>query len=512
MQGQNYVFGQNWQGKSSVVDAIGFALFGVELFPKKVAGTAVKADHLVNERSTSGRVDLTFELDGAEYLLTRHLPNREVVLKKNGESIASGIRTVNEKLVALLGIDSKLFQNIFFSDQDELRKSLDFSPEERRVFVERLLGVEEWKERVESLRDTRKRLGSFLEDLTSGRLGVFLSHVENLETQVRDRAEELRDLDRSIKAIAKTTPKSVRELRHNEREADQAIASRQHEQTQLETERDLQEKLRDALKRGKCPTCTQAIAPSLRKSRLAQLGESIRQIQRRLSQIEREIAKQYRALDDEDFEGVQEQFAELSELKGRRDEMSKQLVSDDAQLKKLRQQAKTFGKKPKQVEETKAEIEFLTHLESAIQEFRAVLRGRLARQLAVASNDFLARFHDGDNDAAVQMDDELNVGVKLHGRDVPIFNLSGAAKDILALALRYGLLRVAARRIDFFVLDEPTRHMDSSNCQRLKLMFNDLLDRQLIVVTINSEFSDATGRHFRVEKDESLHSVIAETW
>jgi len=50
----------------------------------------------------------------------------------------------------------------FFSDQDELRKSLEFSPEERRVFIERLLGVEEWKDRVDSLRETRRRLEGFL--------------------------------------------------------------------------------------------------------------------------------------------------------------------------------------------------------------------------------------------------------------------------------------------------------------------------------------------------------------
>ncbi len=512
MPGQNYVFGQNWQGKSSVVDAIGFALFGVDLFPKKMAGTAVKADHLMNERSTSGRVDLTFELDGAEYALTRHLLNRHVELKKNRESIASGIRTVNEKLVSLLGIDAKLFQNIFFSDQDELRKSLDFSPEERRVFIERLLGVEEWKNRIESLRDTRKRLGSFLDDLTSGRLGVFLSHVEDLHTQIEDKTNELRELEASIKTLAKRTPKDLRELRRDERKAEQAVADRQHEETKLLATLDLEEKLREGLKRGKCPTCTQVIPPPLRKSRLAQLGASIRQIERRLGQIQRDIAKQERALEDEDFGEAQEQFVELSELKARRAEMANQLASDDAQLKRLRQQAKAFGKKPKQVEDTKAEIEFLTQLESAIQEFRRVLRGRLVRQLTLASNDFLARFHDGDNDSSVQIDDELNVGVKLHGHDVPIFNLSGAAKDILALAMRYGLLRVAARGIDFLVLDEPTRHMDTQNCQRLKLMFNDLLDRQLIVVTINSEFSDATGRHFRVAKDDSLHSVIAETW
>ncbi len=130
----------------------------------------------------------------------------------------------------------------------------------------------------------------------------------------------------------------------------------------------------------------------------------------------------------------------------------------------------------------------------------------------IGTNDFLARFHDGDNDSIVKIDEELNIAVELHGRQVPIFNMSGAAKDILALALRYGLLRVAAGGISFFVLDEPTRHMDISNCRKLKGLFNDLLDCQLIVVTVNSEFSDASGRHFRVAKDESLHSVITESW
>ena len=74
------------------------------------------------------------------------------------------------------------------------------------------------------------------------------------------------------------------------------------------------------------------------------------------------------------------------------------------------------------------------------------------------------------------------------------------------------LLRVAAGGISFFILDEPTRHMDPSNCLKLKGLFNDLLDCQLIVVTVNSEFSDAAGRHFRVTKDRLFHSVIAESW
>jgi DNA repair protein SbcC/Rad50 len=161
LPGQNYIFGQNWQGKSSIVDAIGFALFGLDVFPKKVAGTTVRADHLVNEDSRKARVQLDFVFNDESYSIERILPGRQVTLKYGDDVAATGTKTVNEKLNSLLGVDVKLFQNIFYSDQDELRKSLEFSPEERRVFIERLLGVQEWKERIDLLRSARRSLDSF---------------------------------------------------------------------------------------------------------------------------------------------------------------------------------------------------------------------------------------------------------------------------------------------------------------------------------------------------------------
>ena len=495
-----------------MVDAIGFALFGVDIFPKKVAGTAVSSDHLVNEGSKRGSVELRFDHDGCEYSLYRSLPGRRVSLKKADQEVAVGIRTVAEKLLSLLGVDVKLFQNIFFSDQDELRKSLDFSPEERRVFIERLLGVEEWKQRIESLRATRRSLEGFLEDLTSGRLGAFLTHLEEMEEEVASKQEELSELQSSIRAAKQNAPKDVQELRSAEGRSQYAVGLLQHKQLQIETNLKNEERMRDGVRKGRCPTCTQKIPPALRTSRLNILKRSLGEMNKQLAKIKRDLEKAEAALEKGGYDESYDAFVDLKELKATFTATAKGMLTDERRLKRLRNQARTFGKKPEQVERTKAEITFLTKLEEAIQQFRKSLRGRLVRHLALGTNDLLARFHDGDNDSAVKMDDDLNIAVKLHGRDVPIFNLSGAAKDILALALRYGLLRVAAGGINFLVLDEPTRHMDTSNCQRLKALFNDLFDRQLIVVTVNSEFSDATGRHFRVMKDDSLRSVVAESW
>jgi DNA repair exonuclease SbcCD ATPase subunit len=512
LPGQNYIFGQNWQGKSSIVDAIGFALFGLDVFPRKIAGTPVSADHLVNEGSRRARVQLDFVLNETSYSIERTLPGRQVTLKTGHEVAATGAKTVAEKLNSLLGVDVKLFQNIFYSDQDDLRKSLEFSPEERRVFIERLLGVQEWKEKIDLLRQAKRSLESFLEDLTAGRLGAFLSHVEELQYDVEKQQTEIRDLQQSMRELGRTAPSDMSALRAAEKRSQGAIARLQHHELELNTKLAIEEHLSRGVRKGRCPTCTQLIPPPLRVSRLKALSQTIRAFRAKLTTIGRDLQKLEAKFFDTNYDQSYDNVADLREAKARYEAARNQLTKDEDRLTKLRLQAKTFGKKPQQVDRTKAEITFLERLENAIQEFRRVLRKRLVKQLMIGTNDLLARFHDGDNDSVVRIDEDLNIAVELHGREVPIFNLSGAAKDILALALRYGLLRVAAGGISFFILDEPTRHMDPSNCLKLKGLFNDLLDCQLIVVTVNSEFSDAAGRHFMVAKDEAFHSVIAESW
>jgi DNA repair exonuclease SbcCD ATPase subunit len=512
LPGQNYIFGRNWQGKSSIVDAIGFALFGLAVFPRKIAGTPVSADHLVNEGSRRARVQLDFVLNEDSYSIERTLPGRQVTLKTADEVAATGAKTVAEKLNSLLGVDVKLFQNIFYSDQDDLRKSLEFSPEERRVFIERLLGVQEWKEKIDLLRSAKRSLESFLEDLTAGRLGAFLSHVEELQYDVEKQQTEIRDLQQSMRELGRTAPSDMGALRAAEKRSQGAIARLQHHELELNTKLAIEEHLSRGVRKGRCPTCTQLIPPPLRVSRLKALSQTIRAFRVTLTKIGRDLQKLEAKFFDTNYDQSYDNVADLREAKATYEAARNQLTKDEERLTKLRLQAKTFGKKPQQVDRTKAEIAFLERLENAIQEFRRLLRKRLVKQLMIGTNDLLARFHDGDNDSVVRIDEDLNIAVELHGREVPIFNLSGAAKDILALALRYGLLRVAAGGISFFILDEPTRHMDPSNCLRLKGLFNDLLDCQLIVVTVKSEFSDAAGRHFMVAKDEAFHSVIAELW
>jgi DNA repair exonuclease SbcCD ATPase subunit len=159
------------------------------------------------------------------------------------------------------------------------------------------------------------------------------------------------------------------------------------------------------------------------------LSQTIRAFRAELTKIGRALQKLEMQFSNADFDQSYEDVADMREAKATYEAAQQQLTKDESRLKKLRLQAKTFGKKPQQVDRTKAEIAFLERLENAIQDFRRLLRKRLVKQLMIGTNDLLARFHDGDNDSVVKIDEELNIAVQLHGSEVPIFNLSGAAKE-----------------------------------------------------------------------------------
>jgi DNA repair protein SbcC/Rad50 len=505
---QNYIFGGNWQGKSSIVDAIGFAFFGAEVFPRKMAGASIKAEHLLNERASRGAVELTFTAGDKEYVLHRSIPPKVVTLSSDRKRIASGTRNVGEQLRDRFGIDAKLFQNVFYADQDELRKSLEFSPEQRRLFIERLLGLEVWADRADGIRRTYKQLEEFHDELVSGKLGVLLSDLDALSSQISEDKEELKDLNESIAEAKKNLPRNISTLRQQEKSVADDINAQTVETTKVEHEIQHIHELVESLARGNCPTCTQPVPPKLKRSRLATLKASLKELKSGLRAATRELENLQEAYDSVDYEDAFERSGDLKELRGQQKQLEKSLRQSVERERKLRAQAKIFGKKPQQVEKTKAELAFLQRLENVIHEYRRELRGRVVQQLEQAMNEFLTRFHDGDHDVFVILDADLAVTTRLHGREVPIFNLSGAAKDILALALRYGLLRIAARHIDFIVLDEPTRHMDAANSRRLKDAFDDLAGHQLIVVTVHQEFTMARGRHFTIRKDDRLFSTV----
>src|SRR2546430_4541128 len=508
---QNYIFGKNWQGKSSIVDAISFALFGRRSFPSRIAGSPVKAEHIVREGAKEGFVELRFEHDGKSYVLRRSCPRESVSLTCDGRRVGESATTVSEYLTELLGVDKELFANVFHSEQDALRRILEVTPEDRKAFVEAILGFDYLNDVKMSAKHAGDSLLKWLDGFTSGNVKTILDMSRQLEKRVDTVSDRIKELAELVSKY-KNAPKMSDEARERAVKATTKVHKALEDLTSVKTRKVFYTQLLSGVSTGICPTCKQPVTGSAKthaehelKHVITDIETKIREADLEFKRFELDLAKA-----NSDMDKSQDDETTLEGYTSERDTLKDQLDQDKAQLEDLKKQIVAYENKDEVIKSINEETAFLEDLQIAIDEFRTNLRKLMVSDLENAANFLLAKFSDGDFDAQLKITDDFGFQILLHGRQVPVFNLSGAARDILAIAIRYALYRIASKEVNFMLLDEPTHHFDQGNTTKFKQALNELVDQQLIVITVHDEFLDATGKKFIVEKDDNLCSTIRE--
>ena len=128
--GRLLVHGRNESGKSTLMEAIHYALYGMPLRPSKNAGN----DDIICYGRDKAIVELEFSIDDEEYQVRRELNRKKTnihLLNKRGQKenlsrVTTGARNVNRQLEEILhGIDSEALLNSCLVEQKELGKLED---------------------------------------------------------------------------------------------------------------------------------------------------------------------------------------------------------------------------------------------------------------------------------------------------------------------------------------------------------------------------------------------------
>jgi exonuclease SbcC len=146
-RGFNCLIGGLGCGKSSVLYAIDFALFGDPI--------GRSFEYLLREGAESGRVTVQFTTNGNTYKLTRGLKRRgkgigqdfeELKLWQDEQLIAS-MKTdaIAEQLKAITGLDRDLYRAIVWMRQEHLKELLDSAPRERQRQLDELFGLSDYE-------------------------------------------------------------------------------------------------------------------------------------------------------------------------------------------------------------------------------------------------------------------------------------------------------------------------------------------------------------------------------
>ncbi|MFB6204151.1 MAG: AAA family ATPase [Candidatus Nanohaloarchaea archaeon] len=340
--GVNAIVGDMGSGKSSLLEAATFALYGTT---PALNSNDVRLDEVLRrnpEAVDETSVAVEFSTDGNNYRVERSIERGEgttesrLVDMKSGETLEEPkTRDVTEEVEKILGMDFRGFTRAVYSEQNNLDLFLNMRPGERKERLDELLDLERFesgrKTAVKArnrLKDRRERrleqVEELEEDLDAEELEALredISRKKNRKDEIEDRLEEL---ENSLEELEERE-EELKEKRDSYRELEER-------KTRLKTrEESIEERISeldylDVENPDKKIRETEERLEELRekRDRIEELEDELEEQRDDLQELEREIEElEEKAEKFEEFDGLQERIEEIeNELEEKRDELA----------------------------------------------------------------------------------------------------------------------------------------------------------------------------------------------
>ena len=185
-KGITVIVGENGAGKSTILEAISFALFKQH--------TGKKIDDLVRNNAQTMSVELEFVSNNREYKIVREKKSSlksSLYKKTSPESgyahVCTGDKEVSSQVHEILDIDSDLFLNAIYIRQGEIAALVDKTPAEKKELINKLLGLD-------SLDKSWKNLLPFINDYEN-QLSELKGKLYNADSLVEERDKKREELN-----------------------------------------------------------------------------------------------------------------------------------------------------------------------------------------------------------------------------------------------------------------------------------------------------------------------------
>ncbi len=209
------IVGSNGSGKSTIVEAIAWALYGNR-------ASSIKRDFIRNARareSDAVETRLTLSLGKQELVIYRAMKGKglmaEAFLVLDGQRIATGSKEVDTRLEEILKISYQDFMKTFYARQKDLDNLLKEGGMGKREYLLKLLGLEDIKEnaimQIKADRDSQEEQKSWLAGALA-ETGDVTARLENASLEILSGEKGLQEADGSLARLQEAGEKRRQEL------------------------------------------------------------------------------------------------------------------------------------------------------------------------------------------------------------------------------------------------------------------------------------------------------------
>ena len=209
--GVTVIHGVNGSGKSSLLEACFFALYGADA----VDGTL---DDVISNGAGAMTVELWFTHAGGDYRVEREVKLRSgtaqttTCVLETPDGSVEGVRDVEAQIASMLRMDAEAFVNCAYVRQGEVNKLINAAPGERQDMIDDLLQLGRLEEYRERASDARVGVGRVRDD-KEGALSQVCEQIEAKEDE--DLHERLNGLRSKLAEVTE----DIEDKRQNREEA-----------------------------------------------------------------------------------------------------------------------------------------------------------------------------------------------------------------------------------------------------------------------------------------------------
>jgi len=538
------VVGENGSGKSTMLDALCFALFGKPF-------RSINKPQLIN--SINGKdciVEVTLDTNNKNYRVVRGIKPNIFEIYCNGELLnqEAASRDYQEHLEKfILKLNYKSFTQIVILGSASFTPFMQLSASDRRTIIEDLLDIQIFSTMNTLVRDKLSNNKDLIyekkheRDLANQKYELQKQHIEGLK---QNNEEKIKEYDTEIQChndTVSTLLTNVATLTAETEELQLVVASKIDAEAKVKKITKLESQIESNLSKFKkdisffqshddCPTCRQAIASSFKEEELKTLNTKVIECEHGLSQLEEKLNAEQDKLNEiaEKQKELQQKQVEIATCNTTITETNKMI----ARLQKLANELKDF-KVVTELEEQQLKLlkDSLTELQVALKtliEERTYyevasnllkdtgIKTKIVRQYLpvinklvnkyLASLDFFVNFN---------LDESFKETIKSRHRDEFTYNnFSEGEKQRIDMALMLTWRAVAklknSSNTNLLILDETfDSSLDSNGTEELMKILQMLEGVNLFVISHKGDIlQDKFMNVIRFSKEKNFSRII----